>query len=451
MTTYDYDLFVIGAGSGGVRAARIAAGHGARVGIAEEYRYGGTCVVRGCIPKKLFVYGSHYHHDFEDAAAYGWTIEGADFDWATLIANKDKEIDRLTGIYAGLLAEAQVKLHDGRATLADAHTIEVNGERFTAGVILVATGGRPWKPDGPGAEYAICSNEAFHLPELPRRVALIGGGYIGVEFAGIFSGYGSEVTLAYRRDKILRGFDYDVRTAVQTNLIERGVDVRLNTTADSIQKTDDGLRLSLSDGAVLDVDVVMCATGRVPNSGGLGLETIGVELGGRGAIVVDEYSRTTVPHIYAVGDVTDRMALTPVALHEGHAFADSVFGDAPRPVDHEYVPAAVFGQPPASVVGMTEAEARTAYEKVDIYRSTFTPLKHTLTKRKVKTMMKLVVDADSQRVVGCHIVGDDAPEIVQAMAIAMKMGATKADLDRTIGIHPTAAEELVTMRHKIGR
>ena len=450
MPTYDYDLFVIGGGSGGVRAARIAAGHGARVGIAEEYRYGGTCVIRGCVPKKLLVHGSQFSQEFEDAAGYGWSVGDVTFDWATLIANKDTEIDRLNRVYIRLLEHAGVKMYNARARVADPHTIEVGGERVTANILLVATGGRPWKPTVPGIEYAITSNEAFHLPALPRRVVIIGGGYIAVEFAGIFRGFGSEVKQIYRRDRVLRGFDDDVRDAVQENLRARGVELHLNAQHTRIERTESGLRVCLDDdGGGLDADAVMCATGRTPNTDDLGLVEAGVSLGSHGAVQVDEYSRTNVGNIYAVGDVTDRINLTPVALHEGHAFADTVFGKTPRPVDHAGVPSAVFAHPTAAVVGMTEAGARAAGGPVDIYRTRFRPLELSLTGRDERTMMKLVVDGANHRILGAHMVGEHAAEIIQCVAIALKMGATKADFDRTLGIHPTAAEELVTMRSKV--
>ncbi|RMH44004.1 MAG: glutathione-disulfide reductase [Deltaproteobacteria bacterium] len=451
MADFDYDLFVIGGGSGGVRAARIAAGHGARVALAEEYRYGGTCVIRGCVPKKLFVYASHFADDFRDAEAYGWRVGATQFDWPTLVAAKDREIDRLSAIYAGLLDRAGVTRFDARARLADPHTVEVGGRRVTARIILVATGGTPWKPSVPGVEYALTSNEMFHLPSLPRTILVVGGGYIAVEFACILSGFGVAVTLMYRRDKVLRGFDDDVRDAVQDHLAARGIELRMNANIERIERLEGGrLRMHLDGGGAFERDAVLCATGRRPNTDDLGLRECGVDLGPHGAIVVDEMSRTSVPSIYAVGDVTDRINLTPVALHEGHAFADSVFGGKPRPVDHECVPSAVFSQPPVATVGLTEAQARDRYPNVHIYRSRFTPLKHTLTGRgDHKTLMKLVVDGDSDRVLGAHMVGDDAPEIIQCIAIAVKMGATKADFDRTIGIHPTSAEEWVTMRTRV--
>ena len=450
MAKYDYDLFVIGAGSGGVRGARMAAAAGARVGIAEEFRYGGTCVIRGCIPKKLLVYAAHFHEDFGDAAGFGWQVPEASFDWPTLIANKDQEIARLEGVYRRLLDGAGVEMHDGRAVLVDPHTVEVGGRRMTAGIILIATGGHPFVPDHPGIEHAITSNEAFHLSELPRRVMVAGGGYIAVEFAGIFNGLGSEVTQIYRGPRVLRGFDEDVRATVDAEMAKKGIAFRYNTVIDHVAKRPDGaLDVALTDGSALEVDCLMLAIGRRPNTKGLGLEDAGVELGENGAIVVDAYSRTSQENIYAVGDVTDRINLTPVAIAEAMAFVDTVFKGLPRPMDHNCVASAVFSQPPAAVVGLTEAEARERAERVEVYRSSFRPLKHTLSGRDEKAMMKLVVDAKSRRILGAHMVGPDAAEIVQGIAIAIKMGATKEQFDATVGIHPTAAEEFVTMREPV--
>src|SRR5512138_289753 len=449
MAGFDYDLFVIGGGSGGVRGARMAAATGARVAIAESYRYGGTCVIRGCVPKKLLSYAAHFHEDFEDAAGFGWTVDGARFDWARLIANKDKEIDRLEGIYEKLLANAGVKAFHGHARLIDPHTVEIGDERITAKVILVATGGRPTFPLEPGWEHGISSNEAFHLKELPKRVVVAGGGYIAVEFAGIFNGLGSEVTLIYRGPQILRGFDDDVRNALAGEMVKKGIDVMVETTIDRIEKKDKGLLLHLSDGSTLEADAVMAATGRQPNVENLGLEQVGVATDKNGAIRVDEYSRTSVENIYAVGDVTDRINLTPVAIQEAMAFVDTVFRNKPRAMDHADVPSAVFSHPPVATVGLTEWQAREQYGPLDIYRSIFRPLKHTLSGRDEKTMMKLIVAQDSQRVVGVHMVGLDAPEIVQGMAVAIKAGATKQVFDATVGIHPTAAEEFVTMREPL--
>jgi glutathione reductase (NADPH) len=446
MPRYDYDLFVIGAGSGGVRAARIAAGYGAKAAIAEEYRVGGTCVIRGCVPKKLLVYASHFHEDFEDARNFGWSVEGARFDWSALIAAKDKEIDRLNGIYKKLLAESGVALTEARAVLVDPHTVELAGKRVTADFILISTGATPVLTSEPGAELGITSNEAFHLQALPRRIVIAGGGYIACEFAGIFNGMGAKVTQLYRGEQILRGFDDDVRNTLVAEMRKKGIDIRVKTIITRTVKTTGGLSLALSDGTALEVDCVMYAIGRRPNTMGLGLKEAGVACGADDAVVVNEYSQSSVPNIYAVGDCTNRLNLTPVAIREGHAFADTVFGKKPTAVDHHTVPHAVFSQPPVSVVGLTEEAARLIHGAVDIYRSTFRPLKHTLSGRDEKTMMKLVVDRASQRVLGAHMVGLDAPEIIQTLAIAVKMGATKQQFDQTVAIHPTAAEEFVTLR-----
>jgi glutathione reductase (NADPH) len=445
MASYDYDLFVIGGGSGGVRGARMAAAAGARVAIAEEYRYGGTCVIRGCVPKKLLVYASHFHEDFADAAGYGWSIGTARFDWSALIAAKDREIARLEGVYERLLAEAGVTALRGHARLLDDHMVEVGDEKVSAETFLIATGGHPVFPPGHGWEHVISSNEAFHLDRLPERVLVYGGGYIAVEFAGIFNGLGARVTQVYRGPQILRGFDDDVRDTLAGELVKKGIQLQVETTIDRIEKTQSGLAVHLSDGDTVEVDQVLAATGRRPNTGSLGLDAAGVELDERGAVKVDAFSRSNRPNIYAVGDVTDRIALTPVAIQEAMAFVDTVYRGRPRSMDHENVPSAVFGQPPVATVGLTEAEARARHGALDIYRSTFRPLKHTLSGRDEKTMVKLVVERAGQKVVGAHMVGLDAPEILQGIAIAIKMGATKADFDATVGIHPTAAEEFVTL------
>jgi glutathione reductase (NADPH) len=446
MSQYDFDLFVIGAGSGGVRAARIAAGHGARVGICEESRVGGTCVIRGCVPKKLLVYASHFAEDFEDARGFGWETEPAHFSWPDLIRAKDREIDRLNGVYLGLLANSGVELINGRGSFIDPHTVQAGDRTVTAEHVLIATGGTPWAPDIPGIEHAITSNEAFDLEQLPARVAVVGGGFIACEFAGIFNGLGADVTQIYRGDAVLRGFDQDVRRVVTEELVKKGIDLKLESDIASIEKTASGLVLSLRNGDSLDVDQVMYATGRVPLVRDLGLREIGVEVRADGRIVVDEYSRTNIEHIYAVGDVTSRVNLTPVALYEGHSFADTVFGDKNRPVNHQFVPSAVFSQPPVGTVGYSEEDALHHIGPIDVYLSEFRPMKHTLSGRDEKTMMKLIVERESQKVVGLHIVGLDAPEIVQGFAVAVKSGLTKERFDCTIGIHPTAAEELVTMR-----
>jgi glutathione reductase (NADPH) len=448
MSDFDVDLFVIGGGSGGVRAARIAAQHGARVMLAEEYRLGGTCVIRGCVPKKLLVYASRFHGEFEDAAGFGWTVPHATFDWPTLIANKDKEIARLEAAYGSLLEKSGVKVVKNRATLADPHTVQVaNGDRVKAAHVLISTGGTPSYGDKiPGIEHAISSNEAFHLPELPRRVVIQGGGYIAVEFAGIFAGLGSHVTLIYRGENILRGFDDDVRQHLRMDMEKHGIRVVTGRTITAIEQAGTHYSVQVSSGNHIPADKVMFATGRVPNVAKLGLKEAGVEIAKNGGIAVDEYSRTTAQNIYAVGDVTNRINLTPVAIREGHAFADTVFGGKSTIVDHANVPTAVFSEPEVGAVGLTEAEARAQLAQTDVYKSMFKPLKATLSGRDTTVLLKLIVDAETGRVVGCHIVGEGAAEMVQLAAVAIKMRATKADFDATMALHPTIAEELVTMR-----
>jgi glutathione reductase (NADPH) len=445
---HDFDLFIIGAGSGGVRAARVAAGFGARVAVAEERYLGGTCVNAGCIPKKLFVYASHYAEDFEDAHGYGWLSQRPAFDWKRLVTNKDREITRLNGVYAKLLDDAGVTRIEGRATVIDRHRVEIGGRTISAQYLLIATGGRPFMPTCEGGELGITSDEVFHLEELPKRIVIVGGGYIATEFSCIFHGLGSKVTQLYRGPLFLRGFDNDVRTTLAEDMRKKGIDVRFDSHIDRLSRGEH-LRAELGDGSAIDCDAVLFAVGRVPNTRGLGLEEIGVELAGNGAIIVDVFSRSSVESIYAIGDVTDRIALTPVAIAEGTAVARSLFGGAPTQPDHENVPTCMFSQPAVGAVGLTEAQARERFPHVDIYRSRFRALKHTLTGRQEFTMMKLCVDADSDRVVGIHVVGADAGEIVQGFAVALKMGLTKVQLDATIGIHPTAAEELVTMRTKV--
>lgn len=446
MNEFDFDLFVIGAGSGGVRAARMAATHGARVGICEESRVGGTCVIRGCVPKKLLVYASHFSEDFEDAHGFGWETGPATFSWPRLIQAKDQEIDRLNAVYLQLLSKSGVTLYSGHGSFNDPHTLQIGDETVTAEHILIATGGTPWKPEIPGIEHAITSNEAFYLEKLPPRVAIVGGGFIACEFAGIFNGLGSDVTQLYRGDAVLRGFDHDVRRVVGKELVRKGTDLKLDCDVLSIKKTNSGLQLALTGDEVLEVDQVMYATGRVPLVRDLHLSDIGLNVKSDGRVVVDEFSKTSIDHIYAVGDVTSRVNLTPVALYEGHAFADTVFGGMARPVDHEFVPSAVFSQPPVGTVGFSEEDAISHFGPVDIYLSEFRPMKNTLSGREEKAMMKLVVERAGQKVVGIHIVGPDAPEIVQGFAVAVKAGLTKEQFDCTIGIHPTAAEELVTLR-----
>lgn len=445
---YDYDLFVIGAGSGGVRASRVAAQLGARVAVAEERYLGGTCVNVGCIPKKLLVYASEFSDAFADAAGFGWTVGASRFDWGALIANKDKEIARLNGVYERLLTTAGVTIIDGRATLLDAHTVAIGSERITARYMLVAVGGWPAAPRIPGAELAISSNEAFHLHAMPERAIVVGGGYIGVEFAGIFRGLGAEVTLVHRGDLFLRGFDDDLRAALAGEMRKRGVALRFNTLLERIEKRGAGVRATLSNGETIDAALVLLATGRRPNTHGLGLEAAGVKMDGAGAIVVDRHSRTSVENIFAVGDVTNRRNLTPVAIAEGRAAAETMFGKRAMAVDYENVPSAVFSHPPIATVGLTEMEARARFGAVDIYKSAFRPLKHTLSGRDERTLMKLVVEPKSERVLGCHMIGADAGEIIQGLAVALQCGATKRQFDATIGIHPTAAEEFVTMREK---
>ena len=452
MSGFDVDLFVIGAGSGGVRAARIAAGYGARVMLAEEFRVGGTCVIRGCVPKKLYVYASRFPHEFHDAAGFGWTVPKASFDWSTLVAAKEKEITRLEGIYARTQANAGVDLVRSRAVLEDAHTVRLvaDDRRIRARHILIATGGRPFMPALPGIEHAICSNEAFDLPALPKRILIAGGGYIAVEFAGIFAGLGSEVTLIHRGDNVLRGFDDDLRNAVKTSLERSGVRLILGDTIASITKAD-GLTATTTSGQTIVADQVMLALGRVPNVEGLGLDKAGVALTHHQAIQVNAASQTSVPHIYAVGDVTDRVNLTPVAIREGHAVADTVFGGKPWTVDHANIATAVFSNPELGTVGLTEAQARANYAIVDIYKTDFRPMKATLAGGEDRVMMKIVVDGRTDRVLGVHIAGEGAGEMAQLLGIAVKMGAKKADFDATMAVHPTAAEELVTMRTRTAR
>jgi glutathione reductase (NADPH) len=446
----EVDLFVIGAGSGGVRAARISSGYGARVMIAEEFRVGGTCVIRGCVPKKLLVYAARFSDEFEDASGYGWTVPEPSFDWPTLIANKDREIARLEAAYTTNLERAKVKIVKARATILDRHTVKLaTGETVHAKYILVSTGAAPSLGKNiAGREHVISSNEAFHLSELPKRILIQGGGYIAVEFAGIFNGLGSEVTLVYRGDNLLRGFDDDLRAHLRAEMERRGIRIVTKQIVEGIEKVDHGLCVELSghDGVV--VDKVMFATGRRPNVAGLGLGAAGVKLDEKGAIQVNEFSQTSVPTVYAVGDVTDRIALTPVAIREGHAFADTVFGKKPTPVDHTNVPTAVFSEPECGVIGLTEVEACRQLARVDIYKTMFRAMKATLSGRDTRTFMKLVVDGSTDRLVGCHIVGPDAGEMIQLVGVAMKMRATKADFDATMAVHPTAAEELVTMRER---
>jgi glutathione reductase (NADPH) len=452
MTSFDYDLFTIGAGSGGIRASRISRHLGARVAVAENDRIGGTCVIRGCVPKKLLTYAAHYAEDLEDARGYGWSVEGASFSWPALIANKNREIARLSKGYADGFVKTGIAVIEGTAKLLDAHTVAVGERRVTAQNILVATGGGPIKPAIPGIEHAITSNEAFELPALPKRVLIVGGGYIAVEFAGIFNGLGSEVTLSYRGAQILRGFDDDVRRHLHDEMGMKGVRILLQSDVLRIDRCTDGsLEVNMTGlpGNRLACDAVMIATGRTPNTARLGLKELGVKLDEAGGVVVDRFCRSSVENIYAAGDVTHRIALTPVAIREGAAVAMTLFGGAETPVDHDDVPSAVFSQPPVGTVGLTEAKAVEKLGKVEIYKTSFRPLRNTLSGRDERTLMKVVVDAATQRVVGAHMVGADAPEIIQGMAIAVKARLTKAQLDATVGIHPTAAEEFMTLREKV--
>src|SRR6266568_4833737 len=452
MPRYDFALITIGAGSGGVAGSRRAGSYGARVAIVEESRIGGTCVLRGCVPKKLLVYGAQFADAFADAAGFGWTVVPPKFDWPVLIAAKNKELDRLEQIYIDMLKNSGVEIIEGRAVLADPHTVEIGGRHYTADNILIATGGHPTVPDIPGIEHVISSNEALDLPQLPRRIGIVGGGYIAVEFAGIFRGLGAEVVELIRREELLYGFDDDIRSALAQEMRGRGVEIHARTHVTRIEKEPHGYSVYTTMGQEFSADVVMYATGRNPNTKGLGLAEIGVETVGNGAVTVDEWSCSSVPNIYAVGDVTDRINLTPVAIAEGRALAETLFNDNPIKMDRENVPTAVFSQPPIGTVGLTEEEARKQYgEDVDVYCARFKPMKNTLSGRDERTFMKLVVDGKTDRVLGCHMLGADAPEIVQGLAIAVKCGASKRMFDQTIGIHPSAAEEFVTMREKFVR
>ncbi|MFM2130216.1 MAG: hypothetical protein RL477_1762 [Pseudomonadota bacterium] len=448
MATYDYDLFTIGAGSGGVRASRLAGRLGKRVALAEEWTVGGTCVHRGCIPKKFYVYASHYHEDFEDARAFGWNVEVSGFDWPRLVAAKKKELARLEGLYEKGLADANVAVLRGRAVLEDAHTINLGGKLMTAENILIATGGRPYMQDIPGYRHMITSDEVFDLPELPRRVVIAGAGYIALEFAGILNGLGSDVTVVYRRTGVLRGFDDDVRKVVQEELEAKGIRFVFETVFEEVQDRDDGLHVRLANGATLVADCVLMAAGRKPNTHGLGCEAAGVRLADSGAVVVDDWSRTSQPNIFAVGDVTDRVNLTPVAIHEAMCLTETLWKGRPTKPDHADIATAVFTQPPVGTVGLSESEARARFGEIDVYKARFRPLKHTISGRPEKVLVKLLVDRATGRVVGVHMVGMDAPEIIQALAIAVKAGVTKAQFDATMAVHPTTAEEFVLMHEK---
>jgi len=448
---YDYDFFVIGAGSGGVRASRMAATYGAKVGLCEDYRVGGTCVIRGCVPKKLFVYASEYSAHFSDAEGFGWSAAKPDFNWPALIAAKDKEIDRLNALYIRNLENHNVEIIQARGKLLDAHTVELTSAEgvrtITAGKILIATGGWPQMPPIPGIEYAITSNEAFHLAELPKRIAVVGGGYIAVEFAGIFNGMGVDTHLLYRGEQILRGFDREIADKLNEEMSKKNIDVRVQTNVTEISKGPDGLVLTLTDGSTLTVDEVMYATGRVPNSKNMGLEDIGVEMAGNGAIFIDENYKTSVESIFAVGDVTDKIQLTPVAIKEGAALAATQFNDTPTLVDYENVATAVFSQPSIGTVGMSEAEATEKFgQDIQVFRSEYKSMKFTLSGRPERSLMKMIVQKSSDKVIGVHIIGPDSAEIIQGIAIAIKCGATKAQFDSTVAVHPSSAEEFVLMK-----
>ena len=450
MTGFDFDLITIGAGSGGVAASRRAAAYGARVAIVEGRRVAGTCVLRGCVPKKLLIYGVHFADEIEDAAGYGWTIGASSLDWARLIAVKDKEIDRLHGIYVKLLQDSGVTILDGWAQVVGPHEVRIGERTVRAKHILIASGGRPEKPPIPGIEHTISSDEALDLKVLPKRMVIVGGGYIAVEFAGIFNAAGVEVTELIRADRILRGFDGDIRSHLTTEMTKRGIAIQAGVQVAAIDKVGAGYHLKTQSGETIETDLVMYATGRVPNTTRMGLEAVGVTLNKRGAVAVDEWQQTTVPSIFAVGDVTDRINLTPVAIAEGRALAETLFNRNPIKMDHHNVPSAVFSQPPVGSVGLSE-EAAEAIAPADIYRAVFRPMKHTLSGRDEKTMMKLVVDRGAGTVLGAHMVGADAPEIIQGLAIGVKAGLTKAQWDRAVAIHPTAAEEFVLMREPIKR
>ncbi len=448
---YDYDFFVIGAGSGGVRSSRMAATYGAKVGLCEDYRVGGTCVIRGCVPKKLFVYASEYSAHFSDAAGFGWSEADHKFDWPALIAAKDKEIDRLNGLYIQNLENHNVEIIQARGKLLDAHTVELTSQAgsriITAGKILIATGGWPQMPDIPGIEHAITSNEAFHLPVLPKKLAVVGGGYIAVEFAGIFNGMGVETHLLYRGEQILRGFDREIADKLNEEMSKKSIDVRVQTNVTEIIKSDDGLSLTLTDGSTLLVDCVMFATGRVPNSKNMGLEDLGVEMTPNGAIAIDENYKTTVDNIFAVGDVTGKIQLTPVAIKEGAALAAAQFNDTPTLVDYDNIATAVFSQPSIGTVGMSEEEATRKFgQDIQVFRSEYKSMKFTLSGRPERSLMKMIIQKSTDKVIGAHIIGPDSAEIIQGIAIALKCGATKAQFDSTVAVHPSSAEEFVLMK-----
>jgi glutathione reductase (NADPH) len=449
---YDYDLFVIGAGSGGVRAARIASLAGAKVAVAEEYRIGGTCVIRGCVPKKFLVYGAEFSQMIADAPGYGWTLGSSSFDWPTLRDNVQKEVTRLSGIYTSNLAKAGVTAFEERAEVVDAHTVRLkkSGSEITAERILIATGGRPYLPEGlPGLELGITSNEAFLLPQFPARTLIVGGGYVALEFANIFHGLGSQVRILHRGDKLLRGFDDDLRAHMHIEVERGGTRLTMKATLTKLEKAGDAVRATLSTGEKVETDAVLFAVGRDPNTQGLGLERAGVKLDDSGAVIVNEYSQSNVESIYAIGDVTNRMNLTPVAIRDGHAFANTIYNNLPTAIDHSAVPSAVFGRPPIGSVGLSESDARNSFDSVDIYRTSFRPMRNMISGNQERTLMKIVVDGKSGKLLGIHIAGVDAPEMIQLAAVAVKAGLTKQQLDSTMALHPSAAEELVLMREKV--
>ncbi len=448
MSEYNYDLITIGAGSGGVRASRLAGGYGAKVAIVEELREGGTCVLRGCVPKKLLVYGSHIQEEVSDAEGYGWTVDGLKHNWEKMIDAKNTELDRLHGIYVNLLKNANVERFHGRGIIVDEHTVSVDGKHITAERILMAVGGWPSTPEIPGIEYVISSNEALDLRERPDRVLVVGSGYIAVEFAGIFNSFGSRVDLVFRADQVLRGFDKDIRSTLTDEMTKKGINIISKVLPEKIEKSDTGFRVYLSNKKNIEVDQVLYATGRSPNTQGLGLAEAGVDLTENGAIKVNEWNQSSVESIYAVGDVTDRINLTPVAIAEGRAFSETLYNNNPMKTDYNDVPSAVFSQPPIGSVGLAEHEAKEIYNDIDVYISGFRPMKYTMTNNTERGLQKLIVDRKTQRIIGAHMIGLDAAEIIQGIGIAVKMNATKADFDATIGIHPTAAEEFVTMRDK---
>lgn len=443
MTEYDYDLFVVGAGSGGVRAANAAANHGARVAIAEVRHFGGTCVNLGCVPKKLLVYASRFNDDFAAAAGFGWTLDNACFDWPSLIGNKNREVERLRTVYQHHLQQSRVAIFNGKAQVLDAHTVLVAGVQCTAKCILIATGGWPLVPDVAGKQHIVTSNEMFSLDTLPKRIVIVGGGYIAVEFASILNGLGVDTTICQRGEKLLEGFDEDIRDFLAAAMLKQGIKILFNCDVQAIAADADAFAVSLLDGNIMTTDLVMYATGRTPNSRGFGLEQLGVAVDDQGAIIVDSHYQTNLPSIYALGDVTDRLNLTPVAIAEGEALASHLFAKQPRPLDYNNIPSAVFCQPNIASVGVTEAEARQKYPHIDIYKTVFKPIKNTLSGKDEKTLLKMIVERNTDRVIGLHMIGADAPEIMQGMAVAMRAGATKAIFDSTIGIHPTAAEEFV--------